>query len=149
MVPGVMAQTGMESVEMIRGVVKESNPDYVIVIDALAARNIKRLNRTIQITDTGIVPGSGVGNYRNAINRKNIGVPVVAIGVPTVVDAATIVTDTFQTMVEVLSLDQNKQVYMKKYWREKHRTNRILMTQVIWCTPWKNPWRRMKRSESM
>ncbi len=98
-VPGVMAQTGMETVEIIRGVVEETEPDLVIVIDALAARSTKRLNRTIQITDTGINPGSGVGNHRNAINREVLGVPVIAVGVPTVVDAATIVNDTMEELV--------------------------------------------------
>lgn len=93
LVPGVMAQTGMETVEIIRGVVKETKPDYVITIDALAARSTKRLGRTIQLTDTGIVPGSGVGNHRNALNMDSLGVPVISIGVPTVVDAATIVAD--------------------------------------------------------
>lgn len=96
-VPGVMAQTGMETVEIIRGVVEETQPDVVIVIDALAARSTKRLNRTIQITDTGINPGSGVGNHRNAINQEELGVPVIAVGVPTVVDAATIVNDTLRS----------------------------------------------------
>ena len=86
-VPGVMAQTGMETAEIIKGVVRETKPDLLIVIDALAARNSRRLNRTIQIADTGINPGSGVGNYRNAITKETIGVPVIAIGVPTVVDA--------------------------------------------------------------
>ena len=88
-VPGVMAQTGMESMEIVNGIVKETKPDVVIAIDALAARNTKRLNRTIQVTDTGINPGSGVGNHRHGLNEKSIGVPVIAIGVPTVVDAAT------------------------------------------------------------
>ena len=83
-VPGVMAQTGMESMEIVNGIVKETKPDVVIAIDALAARNTKRLNRTIQVTDTGINPGSGVGNHRHGLNEKSIGVPVIAIGVPTV-----------------------------------------------------------------
>lgn len=93
LVPGVMAKTGMESQEIISGVVTQTHPDLVIVIDALAARSIKRLNRTIQISNAGINPGSGVGNYRNAIQKENLGVPVIALGVPTVVDAATIVQD--------------------------------------------------------
>ena len=92
-VPGVMAQTGMESLEIIKGVVNETKPDVVLTVDALAARSMKRLGRTIQLTDTGIVPGSGVGNHRNAINKENLGVPVISIGIPTVVDAATIVAD--------------------------------------------------------
>lgn len=92
-VPGVMAQTGMETVEILQGVVVQTKPDIVIAVDALAARSIKRLNRTIQITDTGIIPGSGVGNYRNAITKEHLGIPVIAVGIPTVVDAATIVAD--------------------------------------------------------
>ena len=103
-VPGVMAQTGMECVEILRGVVKETNPDFVITVDALAARNVKRLGRTIQLTDTGITPGSGIGNHRNAINRESIGVPVISLGVTTVVDAATIVSDAMTTLIEAMSL---------------------------------------------
>ena len=93
LIPGVMAKTGMESAEIIKGVISETKPDVVIVIDALAARSTKRLNRTIQITNTGIHPGSGVGNHRNAITKESLNVPVLALGVPTVVDAATIVGD--------------------------------------------------------
>lgn len=102
LVPGVMAQTGMETLEIIKGVVEETRPDVVLVIDALAARNTRRLSRTIQISDTGINPGSGVGNHRNGINKEALGVPVISIGVPTVVDAATIVGDTMEEMVETL-----------------------------------------------
>ncbi len=106
-VPGVMAQTGMETMEIVNGVVKETRPDVVIAIDALAARNTKRLNRTIQVTDTGINPGSGVGNHRHALNEKSIGVPVVAIGIPTVVDAATIVNDTMYNLIMAMNQDRN------------------------------------------
>ena len=106
-VPGVMAQTGMETMEIVNGVVKETRPDVVIAIDALAARNTKRLNRTIQVTDTGINPGSGVGNHRYALNEKNIGVPVVAIGIPTVVDAATIVNDTMYNLIMAMNQDRD------------------------------------------
>lgn len=98
-IPGVMAQTGMETVEIVKGVVEETKPDCVIVVDALAARNSKRLNRTIQIADTGIHPGSGVGNHRRGITIESVGVPVIGIGVPTVVDAATIVNDTMENFV--------------------------------------------------
>ena len=101
-VPGVMGQTGMETVEIIRGVVKETKPDVVIAVDALAARNSKRLNRTIQLSDTGINPGSGVGNHRNAITKETVGVPVIAIGVPTVVDAATIVSDAMESLIRAM-----------------------------------------------
>lgn len=97
--PGVMAKTGMETAEIVAGVVKETKPDLLIVIDALAARNTRRLNRTIQITNTGIQPGSGVGNHRNALTEESLGIPVVAIGVPTVVDAATIVGDALEKLL--------------------------------------------------
>ena len=93
LVPGVMAKTGMETCEIIRGVVEQTAPDVIIAIDALAARSTKRLNRTIQITDTGVLPGSGVGNHRHALTQETLGVPVIGIGIPTVVDAGTIVGD--------------------------------------------------------
>lgn len=102
-VPGVMAQTGMETQEIIRGVIKETKPDLVVAVDALAARSTKRLNRTIQVTDTGINPGSGVGNHRHGLNEKTLGVPVISIGIPTVVDAATIVNDTMYNLVTALT----------------------------------------------
>ena len=89
-VPGVMAQTGMETMELIRGVVEEAKPDVVVAVDALAARSPKRLNTTIQLTDTGISPGAGVGNNRKELNETSLGCPVIAIGVPTVLDAVTI-----------------------------------------------------------
>lgn len=102
LVPGVMAQTGMETMEIIRGVIAQTEPDVVIAIDALAARSMKRLNCTIQITDTGINPGSGVRNDRMALNRESLGIPVVGIGVPMVVDAATIVHDAVAHLLENL-----------------------------------------------
>ncbi len=101
-VPGVMAQTGMETTEIIRGIIDETDPDVVIAVDALAARSSRRLNRTIQIADTGIHPGSGVGNHRNGITRDTVGIPVIAIGVPTVVDAATIVNDTMENLIAAM-----------------------------------------------
>lgn len=105
-VPGVMGQTGMEILEIVKGIVEETKPDFVIAIDALAARNTKRLNRTIQIADTGINPGSGVGNHRNALTKETLGIPVLAIGVPTVVDAATIVNDTMENLLAALETSE-------------------------------------------
>lgn len=101
-VPGVMAQTGMETAEIVRGIVKETSPDCIIVVDALASRSTKRLNRTIQIADTGIQPGSGVGNHRKGINIETVGIPVIGVGVPTVVDAATIVNDTMENLMKAM-----------------------------------------------
>lgn len=100
--PGVMAQTGMESAEIIKGIVEEIHPDVIIAIDSLAARNTERLNTTIQISDTGINPGSGVGNHRKGLTKDTVGVPVIAIGVPTVVDAATIVNDTMENLINFM-----------------------------------------------
>ena len=91
--PGVLGMTGVESREIISGVVEKVKPCCIIVIDALATRKTTRLCNTVQITDTGIVPGSGVGNARTEISEKTIGVPVIAIGVPTVVDISTIIFD--------------------------------------------------------
>ncbi len=105
-VPGVMGQTGMETAEIVRGIVRETKPDLILAVDALAARNSRRLNRTIQIADTGIHPGSGVGNYRNAMTEESLGVPVIGIGVPTVVDAATIVNDTMENFITALEQSQ-------------------------------------------
>lgn len=101
-IPGVMAQTGMETAEIVGGILHETRPDMVIAIDALAARSIRRLGTTIQLTDTGIHPGSGVGNHRHGLTFKSLGIPVLAIGMPTVVGAAAIVHDTISTMVGTL-----------------------------------------------
>lgn len=100
--PGVMAQTGMETVEILKGIVGETQPDIVLAVDALAARSIRRLNCTVQLTDTGISPGSGVMNFRSGISRETLGVPVIGIGVPTVVDAASIVHDAVSQLLETL-----------------------------------------------
>ena len=92
-VPGVLGKTGMESSEIISGIAKKIEPSAVIVIDALAARSTERLGRTVQLSNTGISPGSGVGNHRQTINEETLGVPVIAIGVPTVVDGRTLAFD--------------------------------------------------------
>lgn len=100
--PGVMAQTGMETAEILKGIIQETKPDLLIVVDALAARSIRRLGTTIQLTDTGIHPGSGVGNHRKSLTRESLGIPVLAVGVPTVVGAAAIVYDTVDAMTGTL-----------------------------------------------
>lgn len=101
-VPGVMAQTGMETYEIVKGIVEETHPSAVLVIDALAARSTKRLNTTIQISDTGIHPGSGVGNHRKALTQETLGVPTISIGVPMVIDAATIAGDMMEHLIGAL-----------------------------------------------
>ena len=108
-VPGVMAQTGMETSEIVQGIVAETKPDVVIAVDALAARSIRRLNRTVQITDTGIHPGSGVENHRIGLTEENLQVKVIGIGVPTVVDAATIVHDSMAHLLDALEEQEQKE----------------------------------------
>jgi spore protease len=97
--PGVMGITGIETAEIIKGVAEKISPDLIIAIDALAARKTSRINATIQMSDAGVNPGAGLGNHRTPINRESMGVPVIALGVPTVVDAATLVNDTMEKML--------------------------------------------------
>lgn len=100
-VPGVFAQTGMESCEIIQGIVQQTSPDCIITIDALAARSAFRLGTTVQLTDTGIRPGSGVGNARKGITKENMKIPVIAIGIPTVVSAVAIVSDAMDSLKQI------------------------------------------------
>jgi len=101
--PGVMGITGIETAEIVKGVADRIRPDLIIAIDALAARKTSRINATIQMSDTGINPGAGMGNKRTPINESSMGVPVIAIGVPTVVDAATLVNDTMSKMLSEMA----------------------------------------------
>lgn len=119
--PGVLAQTGMETFDIIKGIVKEVEPDIVIAIDSLAARNVRRITTTIQITDTGITPGAGIGNQRKGLNQKSLGKKVIAIGVPMVVSGATIVNDTMENLIDILSKTNNHSVanLFKDYTREE------------------------------
>lgn len=105
--PGVMANTGIETVDIIMGIIKNIKPKFLVVIDALASSSIDRINKTIQITDTGIHPGSGIGNNRKEISVETIGVPVIAIGVPTVVESSIIVSDTIYYLFKHLSYIKN------------------------------------------
>lgn len=129
--PGVMAQTGMESREILQGIIKNIIPDVVIVIDALAARNVGRVNRTIQITDTGICPGAGVGNNRKALNKETLGVEVIAIGVPTVVDAETIVEDRVEeSLLQAGFSEEEVQVFLKEI-RFRKEQNMFVTTKDV------------------
>lgn len=101
---GVLGSTGMESGEIVESLCRSLNPRCVIAVDALASRSVRRLCRTIQLSDTGITPGSGVGNHRHALTKETLGIPVIAIGVPTVVDAATLAAD-------LLDLDEPPRLY--------------------------------------
>lgn len=99
-VPGVMGTTGIEASDIILGIIEKTKPDFVLVVDALASSSVDRVNKTIQMTDTGIHPGSGVGNSRKELSKETLGIPVIAIGVPTVVDAVTIVSDTINFIMK-------------------------------------------------
>lgn len=101
--PGVMGTTGIETFDIIEAVKNKIDIDYMIVVDALASRSIDRVNKTIQVTNTGISPGSGVGNRRKELSKGTIGIPVIAIGVPTVVDAVTITSDTIDIIMKYMS----------------------------------------------
>lgn len=106
--PGVMSQTGIESFDIISSIIEKIKPDFVIAIDALASLSLERINKTIQLTDTGIHPGQGVGNNRKEISKNTIGIPVIAIGIPTVVLSETIVIDTINYLYKHIA-------YIKEY----------------------------------
>lgn len=114
--PGVMGVTGIETSDIILGIVENFKPDFVIAVDALASRSIERINETIQISDSGIHPGSGVGNKRKELSEETLGIPVIAIGVPTVVDAVTITSDTIDFLLK----------HLGKEWREKDKPSKSL-----------------------
>ena len=107
--PGVLGKTGVETAESVKGMVEAVKPSAVIAVDALAARRLSRLGNTVQMSDTGIIPGSGVGNARNAINKDSVGVPVISMGIPTVVDAQTLVNDLTDDKKEI-SKEENKEM---------------------------------------
>lgn len=121
--PGVMGQTGLETSDVINAIVKEIKPDFLIVIDALKANSVERVNKTIQITDAGINPGSGIGNNRKEISKNVLNIPVIAVGVPTVVDTITIVNDTFNYITNHFS-------YMKKNIDNPKEKLKIIRTNI-------------------
>ena len=105
-IPGVLASTGIVSSDMVLGIIDKTKPDFVLVIDALASSSLDRINKTIQMTDSGIHPGSGIGNNRKEISKEVLGIPVISIGVPTVIEAITLVSDTIQYMYQHLSYNK-------------------------------------------
>lgn len=115
--PGVMGETGIETSDLIKSTITAIKPDFVIVIDALASSSIERLNKTIQMSDAGIHPGSGVGNNRKEISSEQLGIPVIAIGIPTVVDAVTLVSDTL--------------VYMEKHYAFHRQFSKKAVSRLV------------------
>ena len=112
--PGVLGTTGIETVEILKGIVENIHPKLLIVIDALASRSIERISSTIQISDTGIVPGAGVGNTREEISENSLGIPVVSIGIPTVVELATLVSDGIDIFIDRLQEKAESNEYLNK-----------------------------------
>ena len=116
--PGVLGTTGIETAEILKGIVENIHPKLVIVIDALASRSIERISSTVQLSDTGIVPGAGVGNTRNEISQKTLGVPVVAIGIPTVVETAVLVNDCLDLFITKLQEEAKSNDYLNQLKQE-------------------------------
>ena len=112
--PGVLGTTGIETLEILKGIVDNTHPKLVIVIDALASRSIERISSTIQLSDTGIVPGAGVGNTRAELSQQTLGIPVVAIGIPTVVETAVLVNDCLDLFITKLQEEAKSNEYLNQ-----------------------------------
>ena len=112
--PGVLGTTGIETVEILKGIVENIKPKLLIVIDALASRSIERISSTVQLSDTGIVPGAGVGNTRSEISKNTLGIPVIAIRVPTVVETAVLVNDCLDVFIQKLQDEAKSNDYLNK-----------------------------------
>ena len=116
--PGVLGTTGIETLEILKGIVDNIHPKLIIVIDALASRSIERISSTVQIADTGIVPGAGVGNQRKELTIDTLGVPVIAIGVPTVVEAATIAADSLDLFIQKVQQEAHSNEFLNQLQEE-------------------------------
>lgn len=116
--PGVLGTTGIETVEILKGIVDNVHPKLIIVIDALASRSIERISSTVQIADTGIVPGAGVGNQRKELTIDTLGIPVIAIGIPTVVEAATIAADSLNLFIQKLQEEAHSNEFLNQLQEE-------------------------------
>lgn len=128
--PGVLGTTGIETQEILRGIVDNVKPKLIIVIDSLASKSIERISSTIQLADTGIVPGAGVGNKRKELTKESLGVPVIAIGVPMVVEAATIAADSLDLFIERLQQEAKSNEYLNQLKDEdKYETIREVLTE--------------------
>ena len=133
--PGVMADTGMESKDIITSIINKIKPKLVIAIDALSSLSIERINKTIQLTDTGIHPGAGVGNNREELSKNNLGISIIAIGVPTVVSATTIVSDTINYLIKHISYikdnnDTSKLSFYRKDYLNKIKDKKLSINEI-------------------
>lgn len=116
--PGVLGTTGIETLEIIKGIVENIHPKLLIVIDALASRSIERISSTIQLADTGITPGAGVGNTRKDLSKDTLGIPVIALGIPTVVEAATIAADSLDLFIQKIQEEAKSNEFLNKLQEE-------------------------------
>jgi len=129
--PGVLGITGIETGEIIKGIVDRVKPSAIIAIDSLASRKMERVNTTIQLADTGISPGSGVGNKRMELSKKTLGIPVIAIGVPTVVDAATMANDTIDLVLDSMIKEAPQGTEFYKMLKSIDRNEKYMMIQEV------------------
>lgn len=116
--PGVLGTTGIETLEILKGIVDNIHPKMLIVIDALASRSIERISSTIQLADTGITPGAGVGNTRKELSQSTLGIPVIALGIPTVVELATLISDGIDIFIDRLQEKSESNEYLNKLQQE-------------------------------
>ncbi|MBQ9757716.1 MAG: GPR endopeptidase [Clostridia bacterium] len=130
-VPGVLGITGIETGEIIKGLADEVRPSLIIAIDALCSRSVYRVNNTIQLSNTGITPGAGVGNRRMALNKKELGVPVIAVGVPTVIDAATIAADAVDLLIRNMRESAGGNSGLLKILKDAEQEDRFLLLKEV------------------
>ena len=127
--PGVLGTTGIETMEILKGIVDNVKPKLVIIIDALASRNIERISSSVQLADTGIVPGAGVGNTRKELTKNTLGIPVIAIGIPTVVEAATIAADSLTLFIKKVQDEGESNDFLNKLQEEdKYKIIKEILT---------------------
>lgn len=112
--PGVMGLTGIETIEIVKGIVQNINPKLIIAIDSLASKNIERINKSIQISDTGIIPGGGVENAQKELTKESLGIPVIAMGIPTVIESKTLINNAINLFIEKLQENGNSNDYLDK-----------------------------------
>ena len=137
--PGVMGNSGIETVDIIKGIIDKIKPDFVIAIDSLCASSIERINHTIQITNSGIHPGSGIGNNRLELSKKTLGIPIIAIGVPTVVDSIVLINDTIEYLMKKISYlkknnnnsDKLKPLNKIKYYESENTLNDTEKKEIL------------------
>ncbi len=129
--PGVLGITGLETGEIIKGLTEKIKPSLIIAIDALCSRSVERVNKTIQLSDTGITPGAGVGNRRMSLNKKEMGVPVIGVGVPTVIDAATIAADAIDLLIKNMKENSGENQGFLEILKDAEEEDRLFLLKEV------------------